>query len=124
MNTNMVILHPNTYTVVLKLRRDPHFGVVSCTNVDIISDEELERRAGLVLELLETMIKSSKYKIRMSGIKMELAILEKENFDYRVNKKIRKSELAHLSYLETLLGLLKNDPNYYQCVRKYLLSLE
>ena len=50
----MVILEPMYCTVIFKLRRDPYTGVTSYPIVEIVGDEEMSRRAELVLELLES----------------------------------------------------------------------
>ena len=122
-NWNIVISTSEKYTVVIKLKSDPHFGVITCSNVDLIDEAELAGRVHLVEELLEAMIQASKYQLRMLHIKMELAMIEGERTEYRANRRIWWSELTHLNYLENLLLLLNSNPGCYQSVRNYLLSL-
>ena len=122
--SNMVILEPTYYTVIFKIKRDPSTGVTSYPILEIVSDEEMSRRVEPVLELLESLIKTSKFKIRLAQVKMELAILDEECLDYRANKNLKNEQNAHLSYLETLLDQLSNDHSCYKCVRNCLFSLE
>ena len=84
----MVISTSANYTVVIKLKSDPHFGVITCSNVDLIDEAELAGRVRLVEELLEAMIQASKYQLRMLHIKMELAMIEGERTEYRANRRI------------------------------------
>ena len=119
----MVIFEPTYYTVFFKVKRDVLTGVISYPITEIVSDVEMGLRAAPVLELLESLISTSKFKIRLAEVKMELAVIDEECLYYRVNKKLKSQQVAHLSYLELLLDRLSNDHSCYKCVRNYLLSL-
>ena len=120
----MVNLEPVYYTVIFKMKRDSSTGVISYPILEIVSDEEMSRHAYPVLQLLESLIVTSNFKIRLAQVKMELAILDEECLDYCANKNLKNEQIAHLSYLETLLDRLSKDHSCYKCIWNCLSSLE